>query len=225
MNSNTWLTLMLLGCWILPLSSDGAGLLIKRETILLAGKTYRLEESIPVISCMLKSSVESEQLTGLEGVRGWAWQLRGRDLVIQVIDLYNSTSSHGVKVTALAALCAARDGRAEKVFEQAATSPEEFFKFGGLIGLAEHRGPEMIPQLVEAMVSTETRMMVTGARVALIGLVDEGFCWPPKEAWKSEAEKKKYLQKFAQWWEANKARLDTEWKAQRAADAKRKPHD
>lgn len=186
----------------------------KRETIFLNGKEYRMEESIPVISGLLNSSVESEQLAGLKSVWDWAWQLQGSDLIVRTIALFNDSNSHDVQVAALTALCAVEDVRAEGAFEKASTSTDEFFNVVGLVGLANIRGPAGIPPLVEAMINTDSPILIRCARVAIIGLAGSEFYWPPKDVRKSGAVKKKYLQEFAQWWQANKDRLDAEWKVQ-----------
>jgi hypothetical protein len=217
---------MLFSCSIAVLHCDavsGEGIRIKRDVILLAGKMCQLEESIPIIVGMLKSQNKEEQLAGLEAVRDWGWQLQGTDLVVQTIDLFNGSRDRVLKGTALGALCAVGDGRATEVFEQAAAYEDEFFKFGGLIGLADQHGPELVPRLIHAMVNSQARVLTDSAWVMVSELVGSDFCWPAKEVWKSESAKREYLREFDLWWQQKKDRLIAEWKAQRASDAKIPP--
>ncbi len=199
------------GCLVSP--GDGAEFLVKRDTIFLNGQDYRLEESVPVISALLNSSSESEQIKGLRGVRSWAWQLEGSDLVVRTIELFNGSNNYDVRATALLALCAVGDRRAEGVFEKASKTADELFNVVGCVGLVRQRGPEAIPQLVEAMANTHDLRLIRSARVSILRLELSDFDWPDDDVWKSEAKKKTYLQGFARWWQTHKALVDAKWEA------------
>lgn len=191
---------------------------VKRDRILIIGKEYSLEESIPIIVDLLQRSGQTEKIVGLKAARDWAWQLKGTDIIPQIISAFDTETNMEVRQAALLALCRILDERSVSVFKKAADSDNELFRFGGLIGLGQIEGPEVVPRLVDAMISTHNPSFINSAIQNLRELVGSEFELPPKEVWISANERSKYTKRFDLWWQRNKDRLISEWKTQCAVE-------
>lgn len=190
---------------------------VEREaggSVQIYGKEYGLQESIPLISKLLKSRNKAEKLQGLDFAHYWGWELSGSDLVAQILGMYDSEKDIRIKRVILFSLGSISDGRALRLYKEAAESNDDISRFLGLLGRTDLEGPVVFPQLVEAMLNSRNDILIKEVIGVQWRLLQGDFDIPPAEAWTSDVARKRYLQEFSAWWRQNKDRLIAQWKAE-----------
>jgi len=188
------------------------------RTVHITGKRHTFEESLPIISAMLKSQDKKQREEAMGAAQYWGHDLKNSAIVTQLIDHFPKEKDYELRIELLRTLCTISDRRAVGVFRQAAASSDMMLRVGGAVGLADHEPTEAVPMLLDRMLETWNPMLVNAAYMTIQELAHFSAPKPPFSAWMFPITKKKYREEFLQWWHANKDRLITEWKAKHPSE-------
>jgi len=190
------------------------------RTVRIADKQHTLEESIPIISAMLRSGEKHQREKAMGLTRFWGHKLQNSAIVTQLIDQFSTETDYGLQVQVLQTLCTISDSRAVEVFKQAAAASDMTLRIGGAVGLSHLEPGEAIPMLLDSMLEAKNPMLINAAFMRIQSFAQFQAPEPPSAVWIWPNAKKKYRQEFLQWWQVNKDRLLADWKARNATDQK-----
>lgn len=187
----------------------------------IAGKQYTLEESVPIISAMLKSQDKKQREEAMEAARVWGSKLKGSSLVPEIIGQFAVETTYELKLLSLATLCTIADERAVSVYKLATDSTNIHYRVAGVVGLAEFQPREAFPGLLDCMLVSTNALVVNEALMAMQEIAGYDMPLPATmETWTSKSAKERYRKECLQWWEANKDQLIAKWKAKHSSGQK-----